>query len=192
MAAEPRDDVTFDLVLGLSEVSPSPVTAKTLLAVGAVLRAQAMAGAMENILERTVEYANARVQFGKPIGRFQAIQQNLAVMATQVAAARAGADMAADAWSLDPEDADAFCAAAAAAKIRAGEAAGLVAGIAHQTHGAIGFSLEYPLHPFTRRRWAWREEFGAESFWAEQLGAQVCALVHQNFWPFLTQSGVRA
>ena len=192
MAAEPRDDVTFDLVLGRSEVSPSPVTAKTLLAVGAVLRAQAMAGAMENILERTVEYANARVQFGKPIGRFQAIQQNLAVMATQVAAARAGADMAADAWSLDPEDADAFCAAAAAAKIRAGEAAGLVAGIAHQTHGAIGFSLEYPLHPFTRRLWAWREEFGAESFWAEHLGAQVCALGADNFWPYLTQSGVRA
>jgi len=192
MAAEPRDDVTFDLVLGSPEVAPSPVTAHTLLALGGVLRAQAMAGAMENILERTVEYANARVQFGKPIGRFQAIQQNLAVMATHVAAARAGADMAADAWSLEPDDAAAFCAFAAAAKIRAGEAAGLVASIAHQTHGAMGFSLDYPLHPFTRRLWAWREEFGAESFWAEQLGAQVCALGADNFWPFLTQSGVRS
>ena len=55
--------------------------------------------------------------------------------------------------------------------MRVGEAAGDGAAIAHQVHGAMGFTYEHSLHHFTRRLWAWREEFGNESFWAASSAA---------------------
>ena len=58
----------------------------------------------------------------------------------------------------------------AVAKVRAGEAAGIGAGIAHQAHGAIGFTYEHSLHFSTRRLWSWRAEFGSESRWAQRAG----------------------
>ena len=65
--------------------------------------------------------------------------------------------------------------AIAAAKLRTGEAASNGAAIAHQVHGAMGFTQEYPLHYATRRLWSWRDEFGNESYWAERLGAMLLA-----------------
>lgn len=188
IAAEARDDLTLELLLDKSAVSPAPINYEGMLALGAALRAQALAGALDAVLEKSVAYANERVQFGRPIGRFQAIQQNLAVMAGQVAAARAAAQMAADAHSHARTAPEAFRLAAAAAKLRAGEAAGIVAAIAHQVHGAIGFTQEYPLHPLTRRLWAWREEFGSETHWAEVLGGVATAIGADAFWPFLTHA----
>ncbi|QIE55035.1 acyl-CoA dehydrogenase [Pikeienuella piscinae] len=184
LAGEPRDDL--DLDTAEAEVAPSPIGANALPALGATLRAQQLAGAMEATLDLTVSYAREREQFGRPIGKFQAIQQNLAVMAAQTAAARAAADMAADALPRAlsaPED---FALIAGAAKLRASEAAGTVAAIAHQTHGAIGFTQEYQLHPLTRRLWAWRDEYGSEGVWAERLGARVAAAEADLFWPALT------
>ncbi|MEX2520284.1 MAG: acyl-CoA dehydrogenase family protein, partial [Paracoccaceae bacterium] len=81
---------------------------------------------------------------------------------------------------------DEFAMIAGAAKLRASEAAGMVAAIAHQTHGAIGFTQEYRLHPLTRRLWAWRDEYGSEGFWAERLGAAGAAAGADRFWPALT------
>lgn len=184
IAAEPRDTLTFDTPADTQ--AAAPVSADTLHALMAMLRAQALAGALDAALNRTVAYANERMQFGRAIGKFQAIQQSLAVMATEVAAARAGAGMAAAALPLARSDARAFTMAAAAAKLRAGEAAGIAAGIAHQVHGAIGFTAEYPLHPLTRRLWAWRDECGSESHWAGVLGDLACTLGRGGFWPFLT------
>jgi len=74
----------------------------------------------------------------------------------------------------------------ACAKIRTGEAAGLGAGIAHQCHGAIGFTYEHSLHFVTRRLWSWRAEFGAEVHWAAALGREVAARGADALWPFLT------
>jgi acyl-CoA dehydrogenase len=73
----------------------------------------------------------------------------------------------------------------AVAKIRTGEAAGLGAGIAHQAHGAIGFTYEHTLHFNTRRLWSWRAEFGAESYWSEHLGREVAARGPDQLWPLL-------
>lgn len=184
LAGEPRDDLAFEAAD--IETAPSPVAADALTALGATLRAQQLAGAMEAALDLTVSYAGEREQFGRPIGKFQAIQQNLAVMAGEAAAARAAADMAAEALPralTAPED---FAMIAGAAKLRASEAAGIVAAIAHQTHGAIGYTQEYRLHPLTRRLWAWRDEYGSEGFWAERLGAAVAAAGADQFWPALT------
>ena len=61
------------------------------------MRTQQIAGALTRLTEMTTQYAQDRVQFGRPIGKFQAVQQNLAVLAGQTAAAVAGADLAAEA-----------------------------------------------------------------------------------------------
>ena len=74
----------------------------------------------------------------------------------------------------------------ATAKIRAGEAAGTGAAIAHQVHGAMGFTREYSLHQATRRLWSWRDDFGAESVWAISLGEMIAGRGADALWPTLT------
>lgn len=147
---------------------------------GAFIRAQQMAGAMERCLDLALAYANERRQFGKPIGRFQAVQHMLAEAAGQWAAAAAAAELAAAAFGRD-----AFLLAAAIAKARCGEAAGKVAEVCHQVHGAMGFTHEHALHFFTRRLWAWRDEFGHEAFWQERIGRTVCGHGGEALWPVL-------
>ena len=76
--------------------------------------------------------------------------------------------------------------AIASAKVRCGEAANRGAAIAHQVHGAMGFTQEHRLHQFTRRLWSWRDEFGQESEWAIRLGRMVAAAGADKLWPSLT------
>ncbi|MCB1524307.1 MAG: acyl-CoA dehydrogenase, partial [Rhodoblastus sp.] len=153
------------------------VNLETLRAFGAAMRANQIAGALSRALEITLQYANERVQFGKPIAKFQAIQHNLAMLAAHSAAANAAADMAAEAaangMKLLP---------IAAAKARCGEAASIGAGIAHQTHGAIGFTREHMLHYFTKRLWSWRDEFGKESDWSLVIGRAAAKAGPTRIW----------
>ena len=181
LAGEPRDTITVDTALLLDSVAPSPVTPAQLRAAGAAIRTVQLAGALGRALALSVAYAQTRVQFGRPIGKFQAIQQNLAIMAGQSAAAIAAADMAADALAtnLDPL-------IIGAAKARAGEAASIAAGIAHQAHGAIGFTQEYDLHDVTRRLWSWRDEFGNDAEWNGVVGRAALAAGPDGLWPLLT------
>jgi acyl-CoA dehydrogenase len=74
----------------------------------------------------------------------------------------------------------------AVAKVRAGEAATRGTSIAHQVHGAIGFTHEHALHFATRRLWAWREEFGSDAAWASELGHAAIAARAAGFWPGVT------
>lgn len=183
LAGEPRDAVRAELLLPAARVGalrigldPAHVTA-----LGAAMRAAAMAGAMERVLEITIAYAGERAQFGRPIGSFQAIQHYIAVAAGHVAAGNAAAALAAAATGEAgaPQ-------LIAAAKIRAGEAAGKVAALAHQIHGAMGFTREYGLHHFTRRLWSWREEFGSEAGWSIRLGRAAAAAGPDGLWPMIT------
>ena len=151
--------------------------------VGALLRAAQMAGAMEAALDLATTYANDRVQFGRPIGKFQAIQQQLALLAEEAAASLVAVESAAISLAEGRQSAE-F--ALAAAKIRAGEAAGTVAEIAHQVHGAIGFTEEHSLHYLTRRLWSWRDEFGDEAYWAGLLGRRIAAAGGAGLWPLIT------
>jgi alkylation response protein AidB-like acyl-CoA dehydrogenase len=184
LAGEPRDAVSFDLTLAADAVAalPRPVDSDLLYRLGAVCRAAQMAGALETALALATQYANDRVQFGRPIGKFQAIQQQLALLAEQVAAATVAVTNAADAIVAGD---DSFF-AAAIAKIRAGEAAGRSGDIAHQVHGAIGFTHEHRLHHLTRRLWSWRDEFGVESEWSIELGRRIAAQGAEALWPLLT------
>ena len=121
LAGEPRDEVAFDAQLPADAVSPldGGLDRERLQAFGAALCTIQIAGALERVLEITVAYAGERVQFGRAIGKFQAVQQNLAVLAGQVAAAGAAADIAGEALA-----GTASVLAIASAKVRAGEAAG--------------------------------------------------------------------
>jgi acyl-CoA dehydrogenase len=179
LALEPRDDLALDVRLEPSAVAPAAagIDMSVLRRLGAVMRSLAIAGALETVLAMTVDYAQTRVQFGRPIGKFQAIQQNLAILAGQTVAAGAAADIAADAFAsgLDPAD-------IAAAKARTGEAASIAAGIAHQVHGAIGFTHEHRLHFFTKRLWSWRDEFGNEAEWSQALGRLAAAAGADGLW----------
>jgi acyl-CoA dehydrogenase len=181
LAAEPRDLLTAG---GRAEAAPLPkaVSADIVRGLGAVMRAAQMAGAMEAALDLATRYANDRVQFGRPIGKFQAIQQQLALLAEEAASSLVAVESAALAVAEARPSAE-F--ATAAAKIRAGEAAGRVAEIAHQVHGAIGFTWEHSLHYLTRRLWSWRDEFGDEAYWAAALGRRIAAAGSAGLWALI-------
>jgi acyl-CoA dehydrogenase len=178
MAGEARDAVAAEA--GAPRIDPGE-PAFELLALG---RTVAMAGTLQRILALALQYANEREQFGRSISKFQAIQHNLAVVAGEVAAASRAADAA-----IDAIDTERFGLEVAAAKSRVGEAAGIVAEIAHQVHGAMGYTHEHTLHHFTRRVWAWRDEFGNEAWWQQRLGRHLAAAGAEALWSFLATRG---
>jgi acyl-CoA dehydrogenase len=186
LSGEPRDTVSFDGATAIA-VQPAPgLDPAKLTLIAAAARTQQMAGALERILEQSVQFSLDRVQFGRPIAKFQAVQHNLAALAGEVAAASAAADGAAEAIALHGVEGEIVAAEVAIAKLRVGDAAGTGAAIAHQVHGAMGFTYEHTLHHSTRRLWGWREEFGNETLWAERLGRMVAAKGADALWPFVT------
>ena len=182
-AHEPRDTVRLDgHAVAAEDIGATDAgwTRAELFFRGALFRTQLMAGAMDRTLELTVAYAKERVQFGRPIGKFQAVQQQIALLATQVAASGAAAQSAAEANSARLARFE-----IAAAKARAGEAVGTVAAVAHQVHAAMGFTHEHPLHRSTRRLWSWRDEFGTENEWAAWVGHVAAQVGGAALWPFV-------
>jgi acyl-CoA dehydrogenase len=182
LADEARDDLEADIGLDSAQVGATgSIDAEQWRSLGAILRCQSMAGVGEQVLAMTLQYARDRKQFGKPLAAFQAIQHNLAIAAGQVVAMRGAADMAAEAF------ANGDTLPVAVAKARCGEAAGALAAIAHQIHGALGFTREHSLHRFTKRLWAWREEYGNEAEWQMVLGRAAMASGGEGLWPLLTR-----
>ena len=143
--------------------------ASLLVAQAAVVSAL-LAGSLLTTFEKTLNFANERQQFGRPIGKFQAIQHELAVMAEHVSAARMAAQIACEADGLlaDPLK-------TAVGKARTSEAAVEVASLAHSIHGAIGFTTEFDLQLFTRRLHLWRQTAHSESYWQLQAGQALVA-----------------
>ncbi|MEI4279171.1 acyl-CoA dehydrogenase family protein [Klenkia terrae] len=174
LAGEPRGSYVLDGVP--AQVGPLPAD---LRARYALARAVQLSAAAETVLAWTVQYAGERVQFGRPLAKFQGIQMQLAQMAGEVTAVTALVDAAVQ--RLDRGEPVEL--AAAAAKVRAGAAVDVVARQAHQVHGAIGFTQEHRLHHLTKRMWSWRDEAGNELTWARVLGAAVAG---EDPWPVLT------
>jgi acyl-CoA dehydrogenase len=131
----------------------------------ACIYATQLAGALIAIFERTLQFANDRQQFGKPIGKFQAIQHQLSVMAEHVFAARMAAQIGCHSTNATPN-----VQRVAVAKARSSEAALEVAALSHSIHGAIGFTAEFDLQLLTRRLHLWRQAAGSESYWHSVLG----------------------
>ncbi|MBX3528998.1 MAG: hypothetical protein KF849_00215 [Rhizobiaceae bacterium] len=153
----------------------------------ALLQAAAMTGAMARVLEIATDYANTRNQFGRPLGKFQAIQNLIADAASEllIAEAVAGAGLAAldrgDATPLDW----------LAAKAQAGRAATVVAANIHQVMGAIGFTDEHELHRYTKRLWTWRDRWGRQSWCEAEIGRMACAAGGAGLWPLIADRGAQ-
>ena len=133
---------------------------------GAAVTALLISGALEKVLEMTISHANERSQFGRPIGKFQAIQQQVSVLAELTFAARMASRLA-----CSPSSATPIASGVAIAKAYASQAAATAASIAHAVHGAIGITAEHDLNLYTRRLHAWRRAFGAETAWYAEIGA---------------------
>lgn len=140
------------------------------VAVCNALHAAGMAGTMARVLELSIDYARDRRQFGRPIAQFQAIQQELSVMAEHVASATLAARMGCSAQGILPNRLLAAC-----AKLRACEAAREVCAIAHSVFGAIGITEEHVVGIYTRRLHEWRHAPGTEFECASLLGEAVLA-----------------
>lgn len=190
----PADLVVFDRAPVLACIdAPFSDLKDPLQTLGAGARAMMMVGALEFILDQSVQYAKDRVQFGKPIGKNQAIQQQLAALAGELALAYATAQTAArDLPGLHAQRSPNALFSVATAKINAGEAANTGAGIAHQVHGAIGFTYEHQLNFATRRLWAWRSDFGSTSWWARELGSAYAQAGGDAFWANLVDRVIPA
>ncbi len=186
LASDASDIVTFNNVAPIA-IKPTPkgFDQTSLMLMGAVARSLQIAGALESILDISVRYSNERVAFEKKISKFQAVQHNLAKLAGEAAAALAAASSAADTIANCTRFDDAVFLEAASAKIRGSEAAEKGAAIAHQVHGAIGFTTEHILHRYTLRALSWRDDFGHESYWAVELGKMVAARGADELWPLV-------
>jgi acyl-CoA dehydrogenase len=174
LAGEGRDVWTFSdtAVFSLQD---------DVLMLGAFARVAQIAGLLDAALGLSVTYVNDRKQFGRPLAKFQAVQQSLATFAGEAAATNCAAMGLAQALDRGQAEFE-----VAAAKLRANRAVGIGTSAAHQAHGAIGFTQDYGLHPLTRRLWSARSEFGGDSYWANQLGGRVAAAGADSFWADLT------
>lgn len=132
-----------------------------------------IAGAGDRVLEMTLDYANQREQFGKPIGRFQALQQQISEMAEQVFGVRMASEMSCRTDGFRPN-----ALLAAVAKMQCSQAVDKIASVAHAVHGAIGVTKDYDLQLYTRRMREWARSGGGHGYWASMIGAAALSSPH--------------
>jgi acyl-CoA dehydrogenase len=173
LAGEPRDTLVFDH----AEPQHAHPAGCEISERGALTRAALMAGALTAMARLSVNYAGERRQFGRPIAAFQAVQHHLVDIAQEASLVNAAIDGAARV----PRPFE-----IAAAKALASRAALAATRAAHQVHGAMGMTQEYRLHHFSRRLWAWRNEYGDEQHWAARLGRAVAAGGADRLYPAVT------
>ncbi len=184
-AGEPRDDLAFDGASPVALVQLEPQQVFDLRVLGGLTRAALSAGAVERLADLTIRYTSERRQFGKPVGSFQAVQQHIVAVVEMTALLKIsvhGAAAAVDAGDGRYE--------VAAAKVMASRAATLATRAAHQAHGAMGMTREYPLHQYSRRLWSWATEYGDEREWTDFLGRAVFTVGADGLYPFITNPRV--
>ncbi|TDP37810.1 acyl-CoA dehydrogenase family protein [Nocardia ignorata] len=184
-AGEPRDTVTADPHL-LTGITVPGTAIERLWLRGALARGVQVCAALDRILDMSVTHAVERVQFGRPLAKFQAVQTLVADIAAQASLARAATEAAVAAavrtdWSGEELD---FL--VAVARSCAGHATSVVVRNAHQVHGAMGATLEHRLHEFTGAALAWRSEFGSVRSWDDKLTTAAMAAARDGLWPLIT------
>ena len=173
----PRREPAMDLTREVGWLAFDPATAHRigeadartrLLDRGAALACADLLGSAGRALDMAVEYARDRVQFGRPIGSFQAVKHRCADMLVDVEGMRSTTYWAA--WCIGAGDAEASV-AASTAKIWCGDASKRVMASALQVHGGIGFTWEHDLHFFMKRAQLDQLAFGDASFHRARLTA---------------------
>jgi acyl-CoA dehydrogenase len=182
---EPRDTVVVD-VATLHGVPVSGALVLQLRVKSALTRSIQVCAALDRILELSVEHATSRIQFGRSLSKFQAVQHLIADIAAETALARAATEAAltaavASGWSASNLD---FL--VAVARSCAGHAASVVVRNAHQVHGAIGTTREHRLHEFTRAALAWRSEFGSVAYWDDRVTSAALEAGAGGLWGLIT------
>lgn len=150
------------------------------------VRAVQMAAAMEMALNISIEYVSQREQFGRPLSKFQAIQHQLAVAASECAAATMAATQAASSIARNADDPEKAWHEAVIAKVQISHSVETVTVPFHQVHGAMGYTQEYDLHHYTRRLWAWRDALGNEHLWSKLLGTELALTSPDQIWKGVT------
>jgi acyl-CoA dehydrogenase len=183
LAGESRDQVSYRGAVAAGSWAEVAGLADEVALRGALARAAAICGAAGAALRASVGYANERVQFGRPIGKFQVIQHSIAELAVEVEAMTAATAAAVQVCAADGFSSERARIAVAVAKAQASAGAGVVARNAHQVHGAIGTTREHSLHLTTTRLWSWRDEYGSERDWQLELGR---AGLNRDVWEVVT------
>ena len=165
----PLDDYRFEAT-PVELYVDSPIGAAEFEERGAQAYTVALAAVAGAVRDRTLRYAGERTQFGRPLAKFQAIQQRLAGLAARTALMQTAAAAAVCTADADPQ---LRRAAIAAAKVVTSSSAREVAAAGHQIHGAIGFTAEHSLGRFTTALWSWRERYGSEEYWSDVLAGQI-------------------
>lgn len=185
LIGEPRDTVTAELAaLHGVPVTAAPLTQLRLKA--ALVRSIQVTAALDRTLELCIDHATARVQFGRPLSKFQAVQNLISDMAAETALARAATDAAVHAGVISEWSALDLEFLVAVARSCAGHAASVVVRNAHQVHGAIGTTREHRLHEFTRAALAWRSEFGSVRYWDERVTDAAMHASAGALWDLIT------
>ncbi|WP_428339113.1 acyl-CoA dehydrogenase family protein [Mycobacterium sp.] len=174
LAGEPRSSFEFALPAELFVVMDT-ATAEQLTRRGAWARCVQIIGALDAAAELTVSHTRQRMQFGRPLSKFQAVQHSLAEMAGEIERARAATTLAVAAAADHGFDTPETDYALTVAKVVVGQAVHTVVTLAHQLHGAIGVTIEHPLWLATMRARSWVDEFGSTGWYARRLGQLVLA-----------------
>ncbi|MGV0791909.1 acyl-CoA dehydrogenase family protein [Mycolicibacterium sp. XJ1819] len=168
LIGEPRDSVEVD-VATLDGVPVTSGLVAELWLRAAMVRAIQVCATLDRIVASSVEHAASRIQFGRPLSRFQAVQHLIADLAAEAALARAATEAALTTAVTSDWSTGNLAFRVAAARSCVGHATSVVVRNAHQVHGAIGTTFEHRLHEFTRAALAWRSEFGTVRYWDEQV-----------------------
>jgi acyl-CoA dehydrogenase len=174
LAGEPRDRITFDVAADELRAVDGAIADELALR-GAWCRCVQIIGALDAAAAMSVEHTRERVQFGRPLSKFQAVQHALAGLAGEIERARAAATLAVAAATDHGFDSAQTQYAVTVAKVTVGRAAGAVTTIAHQLHGAIGVTAEHPLWSATMRAQSWTQDYGTTAGYARRLGRMALA-----------------
>ncbi|MER5768622.1 acyl-CoA dehydrogenase family protein [Streptomyces sp. NPDC001985] len=179
VAGEPRDTVVLTHTPAHTVTgAPSHDLIRERLA---LLWSAAVLGAAHGAHRLTRAYVCERRQFGAPLLAIPAVSANLARMRVRLVQAEAALALAREAEPLSG--------AVEIARVTTAAAATEIAATAHQLHGAIGITEEYPLHRLTRRLWSWRDAVASEREWAESLGRRAASAGEAGVWTRITATG---
>ncbi|KAA0084797.1 acyl-CoA dehydrogenase [Mycolicibacterium sp. P9-64] len=185
LIGEPRDEVRV-AVDRLTWTPVSPTLAAQLQRKSALLRAIQVCAALDSIVELSIQHATSRVQFGRPLSRFQAVQNLISDIAAEAALARSATEAALASavrhgWVGDQIDFH-----VAVARSCCGHAASVVVRNAHQVHGAIGTTVEHRLHEYTRAALSWRAEYGTVRHWDDRVADAAQLAGQDGLWALIS------